>query len=227
MSSENHRNQNQLKFWPRRRRDPQHASGKTLLIISEIVIFTTITICTALIWNNNLNIYGISYFGVNFKSLPIIATGFVIGSIFLNISSSRLPNAPYERLLRFTLKIVAFGILLMLLTPYTVDTFFNWTHMAVGAAIFATEMYAGVYLAFRHSRDLFSRIALLVQFVGGLLAMFSLPDNMLNFMLQGEVIFQFGFMVLINHLLGLPIEEFKSTEAKPAKANSNLWRSTI
>lgn len=92
-------------------------------------------------------------------------------------------------------------MVLLLLTPYTLDTFFNWAHMAIGATIFAIEMYTGAVLCFEHTQDRVSEWALATQFFGVLLAAFSLPNNILNFMLKGEVIFQIGFMILLNHFL--------------------------
>lgn len=171
------------------------------VIASEIILLLTVMVCTIMIWNNNVNVYGISYFGVTTPTLPIVAIGFVAGSAILIMASRKLPSfAPYG-LVRLTLRVVSVGIVLLLLTPYTVDTFFNWAHMSLGAIIFAIEMYTGAVLCFRHMHDLLSKWALALQFFGGVLAMFSLPNNMLNFMLEGEVIFQLGFMVLLNHLL--------------------------
>ncbi len=171
------------------------------VVASEIVLLLTVMVCTIMIWNNNVNVYGISYFGVTTPTIPIVALGFVAGGAILIMASRKLPSyAPYG-LVRLTLRVVSVGMVLLLLTPYTVDTFFNWAHMTLGAIIFAIEMYTGAVLCFKHMRDLISKWALALQFFGGLLAMFSLPNNMLNFMLEGEVIFQLGFIVLLNHLL--------------------------
>ena len=171
------------------------------VVASEAVLLLTIFVCTVIIWNSKVNVYGISYFGVKAPTLPVVALGFVGGGIMLIMASRKFPSrAPYV-LVKWTLRIVSVGIVLLLLTPYTVDTFFNWTHMLLGAAIFVTELYTGGILCFRHMRDRISKWAFGIQFLGGLLAMFSLPDNMLNFMIEGEVIFQLGFMVILNHLL--------------------------
>ncbi len=171
------------------------------VITSEIVYLLTVMVCTVMIWNNNVNVYGISYFGVTTPTVPIIAIGFVTGSTILIMASRKIPSTPPYGLVKATLRIVSIGIVLLLLTPYTVDTFFNWAHMTLGAIIFAIEMYTGAVLCVKHMHDRFSKWALALQFFGGILAMFSLPDNMLNFMLEGEVLFQIGFMVLLNHLL--------------------------
>ena len=171
------------------------------VIASEIVLLLTVMVCTIMIWNNNVNVYGISYFGVTTPTLPIVAIGFVVGSAILIMASRKLPSTSPYGLVKVTLRVVSVGIVLLLLTPYTVDTFFNWAHMTLGAIIFAIEMYTGAVLCFRHMRDVLSKWALALQFFGGVLAMFSLPNNMLNFMLEGEVLFQLGFMVLLNHLL--------------------------
>ncbi len=171
------------------------------VIVSEIVLLSTIMVCTIMIWNNNLNVYGISYFGVRIPTLPVVAFGFVAGSIILIMASRKLPDFAPFGLVKLTLRVVSVGIVLLLLTPFTVDTFFNWTHMTLGAIIFAIEMYTGVVLCFKHLQDRVSKWALALQFFGGVLAMLSVPDNMLNFMIEGEVIFQLGFMILLNHLL--------------------------
>lgn len=176
------------------------------LIPSELILFATIAICTVVLQSNLVNVYGISYFGIRLKTIPIVAAGFVIGGSLLYLTSNKITaqEEPW-RLIRLTLRVVAVGIVLLLLTPYTLDTFFNWTHMAIGAAIFALQMYMSAVVTFRYSKDKISKIALLVQFIGGVLAMLSLPDNMLNFMLEGEVIFQIGFMALLNRTIRLKL----------------------
>ncbi len=171
------------------------------VVASEAVLLLTVMVCTVMIWNNNVNVYGISYFGVTTPTLPIVAIGFLAGSVILIMASRKFPDVPPYGLVKWTLRIVSVGILLLLLTPYTLDTFFNWTHMILGASIFIVELYTGGVLCFRHLHDRLSKYALIIQFMGGVLAALSLPDNMLNFMLEGEVIFQIGFMVLLNHLL--------------------------
>jgi len=171
------------------------------LIVSEIILLSTVLVCTVMIWNNNVNVYGISYFGVTTPTLPIVAIGFAVSSSLLLIASTKLPLVAPFGLVKLTIRVASVGIVLLLLTPYTLDTFFNWTHMALGATIFAIEMYTGAVLCFGHMQDRVSKWALATQFFGGLLAAFSLPNNMLNFMLEGEVIFQIGFMILLNHFL--------------------------
>ena len=171
------------------------------VMASEAVLLLTVMVCTVMVWNNNVNVYGISYFGVIAPTLPIIAIGFLSGSVMLVMAARMFPDTAPYRLVKWTLRIVSVGIVLLLLTPYTVDTFFNWTHMTLGAIIFIVELYTGGVLYFRHLHDRVSKYALAVQFTGGLLAMLSLPNNMLNLMLEGELIFQLGFMILLNHLL--------------------------
>lgn len=46
---------------------------------------------------------------------------------------------------RLTLQLLAVGLIALLATPYTVDAFFNWTHMAIGATVFLCEMVLGAY----------------------------------------------------------------------------------
>lgn len=183
-----------------------HLPARRLALAAESVLFATIWICTVVLHSDKVNTYGISYFGVKMTTLPIIATGFVLGGALLVSSSNRLQNLTQPwRLIKITLRCVGIGIVLLLLTPYTVDTFFNWTHMTIGAAIFATQMYAGSVIVFKYQKDNVTIIALLIEFIGGILAMFSLPDNMLNLMLEGEIIFQIGFMVILNRTLRLTI----------------------
>ena len=186
---------------------PPLQQARRLALIAESVLFASILICTLVLHSDKVNTYGISYFGVRLVTLPIIATGFVLGGALLVSCSNRLPNFTQPwKLIKITLRCVGVGIVLLLLTPYTVDTFFNWTHMTIGAAIFATQMYAGAVIVFKYQKDNVTTFALLIEFIGGILAMFSLPDNMLNLMLEGELIFQIGFMMILNRILRLSYE---------------------
>lgn len=187
------------------------------IIASEIVLLLSVMICTVMIWNNNLNIYGISYFGVTTPTVPIIAIGFVAGGILLILASRKIPGTPPHGLIRMTLRIVSVGLIMLLLTPYTLDTFFNWTHMAMGSMIFIIELYTGGVICFKYQRDRLSKYALAIQFLGGVIAAFSLPDNMLNLMLEGEVVFQLGFILLLNHILRTQ----PAAEASPLSPRAN------
>jgi hypothetical protein len=64
------------------------------------------------------------------------------------------------------LRIIAFGLLLLLITPFNKGAFHNWTHMTIGV---------------------------ITAFAGGALAATSLPDWNLAHLLQGEIVHEIGF----------------------------------
>jgi len=168
------------------------------LMIAYAALFGAL-LFDGLVWpTNQVNIYGISYYIVHLKTFFPLALGFVVCIALVIHIGRTLPPSPQP----FTLlrpSFVAIGILMagIMLTPYTWDTFFNWAHMTLGAMLFVVQLGVSIWITLRYVRSGLNWTMIAFQFLGGLLAMFSLPDNGINVLMPGEVIFQFGFAILL------------------------------
>ncbi len=192
----------------------RYAFALRSLLMAESVVAIALLACVSIEFNANASIYGISYYGVHLRTVWVLALGFLIGGFFLYRSAIALsPHRPWG-LLSSSLRVVAVGLVLLILTPYTLDTFFNWAHMTIGAAIFGFQMLVGFMTLRTMLRDPLAWLGVTVQLIGGVIAALSLPDHMLTYMLQGEIIFQSGFALAINHLL--------SQEVRRARLDGDL-----
>ena len=177
-----------------------YESGLRLLVGAELAMAVTLAACMAISYGKAASTYGVSYYGVHLDTLWILAVGFMTTSYLLYSSARAVDPRDPPAMVSLSLKVLAVGLIALLLTPYTVDTFFNWAHMIIGASIFGLQMAVGAVLAFKVLDDRLGWLGVAVEFGGGVLAALSLPDHMLTYMLQGEIIFQVGFAILVNHL---------------------------
>jgi hypothetical protein len=188
------------------------------LMVAYIALFGALLI-DGLVWpTSNVNIYGISYYLVHIRTFFPLALGFVICIALVIHVGRQLPgNEQPFRTLRASF--IAIGVLMagIMLTPYTWNTFFNWAHMTLGAALFVIQLALSIWITSRWVHGGITVIMIIVQLVGGILAMFSLPDNGINLLMPGEIIFQFGFAILLlssfsRLLTNLPIG-YQTTDA--------------
>ena len=171
------------------------------LYAAELTFGATVIVCSLILFDHSVSVYGISYWGIRLETVPILAIGLMATSLMLFQAASRLPDQKPFTYTAACFRVVGVGAILLLLTPYTAGTFFNWAHMTIGATFFLAQTATSGYLYFKLPRDSWLSSAILVQLFGGILAMLSLPDNLLTFMLQGEVLFQIGFALFINRTL--------------------------
>jgi hypothetical protein len=87
----------------------------------------------------------------------------------------------------------------LLLTPYSINTYFDFVHKTIGTTLFVVQLGLSLYLA-EQVKDWPSWIAVSLEVVGGLAALLSLPHNSLGYQFEGQLIFQIGFFTLINHV---------------------------
>lgn len=162
----------------------------------------------------NADVYGVSVYGVHLDTLPVYGATYLLCAYFLFRAGNTVSLHRHERLVRVALWGTGAGLTLLLITPFTLDTFFNWTHMVIGAAFFAFDMFVGVVLAASGAPSRWAIVAVGIQLVGGLLSAGSLPNHALTLMIQGEAIFQFGFAAILE----LWLRDAESATLLPSRA---------
>lgn len=196
------------------------------LMLGYGLLFGLLLVDTLLWPTKQVDAYGISYYLVHLDTFVILALGFIGCVVALLLEARDLPGDGLERLLRWSFRAMAGLLVAIMITPYTWNTFFNWAHMTVGAMLFVLQLALSIWLTIRYlPRKVLNWAMILLQFVGGLLAMWSLPDNGINLLIQGEVIFQAGFTLLLLYSMSHLIVE---TEAEaPAQTSwHHLGRTT-
>ncbi len=133
---------------------------------------------------------GISFYGVYPPTIPLLIAAFGAGGLGLWRAASAL--GAIVPALGSALRAVATGLGLLLLTPYDVNAYFNWTHMTIGVVMALVQGGVTIALVRRDARAGTWAIASL-QLAGGLLAAVSLPTWHVTYLLQGEIVYEIGF----------------------------------
>ncbi|NNN13560.1 MAG: hypothetical protein HKL81_07440 [Acidimicrobiaceae bacterium] len=192
------------------------------LYAAELTFSATVVVCSLILFDHSVSVYGISYWGIRLATVPVLVIGLTATSLLLFQAASRLPDDKPFTYIALCFRVVGVGAILLLLTPYTAGTFFNWAHMTIGAAFFLAQMTTSTYLYIKLPKDSWLNSAIVVQLLGGIMAMLSLPDNLLALMLQGEVLFQIGFALLINRTLKVHLAAPGNNQKLPDVTNGSL-----
>ena len=137
---------------------------------------------------------GISFYGVYPPTIPLLIGAFAAGGVGLWRSAGALGTR--WPALASALRAVASGLGLLLLTPYSLNAVFNWSHMTIGVVMALVQGGITIALVRRDPRvgtwAIFS-----LQLAGGLLAAVSLPAWPVAYLLQGEIVYEIGFGIAV------------------------------
>jgi hypothetical protein len=135
---------------------------------------------------------GISFFGVYWPTLPIIALGYLSSSVGLWRTATYFQYLDQSKVVVFGLRYIAVGLVGLLLLPYNVNGYFNLGHTILGISGALTQVTMALVLL-RPLHSWRGWLAFAIQIGGGLVAFAALPDWKFGYLLQGETIFQIGF----------------------------------
>lgn len=174
------------------------------LVMSQVVFFSSITICALLkpdVVSTNL---GISYFG-NYKvSLLPYTIGLLSSGYLIIKAGNALPRTDKTfKTLSEALYILAILIIGVCLTPYSLNEAINWLHIGASSLVFTAELALALWLVARQKHDITNIGLLIIQSSGALIALFSLIDTV-ELMFTAQLITQLAFgMLLIRTIYGL------------------------
>ena len=166
------------------------SAARRLLVTTQVVFFACVAVCALIAYGASAESSGISYFGVHAPTLPLVVVAYAVAAVGLWRAAALLEGC--DAVVTSTMRVVAVGLPLELVTPYNHGAFFNWAHMVIGVVIGVAQMGASASVAWRYRQAALS-LATLVQLAGGLAAAMSLPDWGFNHMLESEVLFAFGY----------------------------------
>jgi hypothetical protein len=171
------------------------------LLTADLALFGALLLVTIWYPTSAIDGYGISYYLTHLDSFVPLATGFVTCSVFSWLASRDLPLSGGLGVLRRALRIMSVLILGICFTPYTWGTLFDWTHQTLGSILFIEQLVISAWIWWRYARNWFNATMILVQVIGGVMALLSLPNDGIMVLFQGEVMFQIGFALLLFHSL--------------------------
>jgi hypothetical protein len=178
----------------------------TSLLLAQASFFiflaVAVTITTAGFEYN----HGLSFYGEHWSTAVPFGAGFFFCDYFLLRAANALPKDEYRlRKLSSLINILTVLLLLILLTPDTLNSFFNWSHIADSSILFFYELAFGVWLAARCFRDTFIVVLLFFLFSSGVLAMLS-QFHVVVYLSEGILVFQFIFGVLLTYAVSRFLE---------------------
>lgn len=167
-----------------------------VLLTTQALFFVALAWCIYLQHGFEARSAGISYFGVNHRTVFFAIVGYVIAAVGLWRTSRLFIEGGLDPLLALGLKLVAAMLLLLLVTPYTGGTFLNWAHMTFGVVGALVQLVIS-YALLRRSGSIAAITGTSIQLAGGIIGAFSLPDWKFQILLYGELMFELGFCLVL------------------------------
>jgi hypothetical protein len=165
---------------------------RRLLVVTQLVFFASLIACWIVAGGDRASTNGISFFGVYWPTLPIIALGYLSSSVGLWRTATYFQYLDQSKVVVFGLRYIALGLVGLLLLPYNVNGYFNFGHTILGVSGALTQVSMALVLL-RPLHSWRGWLAFAIQIGGGLVAFAALPDWKFGYLLQGETIFQIGF----------------------------------
>jgi hypothetical protein len=155
---------------------------------------------------------GISYYGIFRQTVIPYAIAILGSAIFMRRAlRSTAPASAAPNYIRGLANLVAAMSAGVVLTPYSLNTLFDWVHTALGAAVFALQLVLAWQFLGWTGGDNWIAFFFGVQFLSGVVAaVFVLPKH--GFLIQAQVAFQFAFGALLIRTARLLLPE-PETEA--------------
>ena len=163
-----------------------------VLLATQGIFFVALAWCMLLEHGSNAQTSGISFYGVNHRTVVSAVVGYVSAAVGLWRLSLIFREGGLDPLLWMGLRVIAVMLILLLVTPYNGGMFLNLAHMSVGVAGALTQLAISIVLLRRYG-SLAAILGFSVQLSGGILGAFSLPDWRFQFLLYAETIFELGF----------------------------------
>lgn len=166
--------------------------ARRFLLGTQLFFFATLLLCLLIVHSEVVENDGISYFGVDYRTIEILTLGFVVAAYGLWRTSAYFQRADAPVLVVVGLRVIAISLFVLLITPFDQGAFLNWAHMITGVTMALVELAIATLLLVSY-RGATSIAAFSVALGGGLIAAASLPNWGFPYLLQGEIIYEVGF----------------------------------
>ena len=159
---------------------------------------------------------GLSFYGEHWSTAVPYGSGFILCDYFLLRAANALPRKDKTfRLLYIFINILTLLLLSVLLTPDTLNSFFNWSHIIVSSVLFLFELYFAVWLSLNCYRDWIVLALLALQFLAGIFAMLS-QFHYVYYLSESSLFFQFFFGILLAYALAKFVQDPIKRRKDPA-----------
>lgn len=181
------------------------------LVYAQLCFFGLLLLCFAMLPTGLSTDTGITYFGTHWPTaIPYFFSYALCGAFMLKAADS----LPQHQLIARGLRSIVVLLPFVLLTPFTLNYLFDWSHRVISGALFLIELFLTIRLV-AGQKGLLNLLLLAFQAIGGLIAMFSLA-NILHTEILGQLMFQLAFGVLLVRLVAQLTAEAPATATSTA-----------
>lgn len=166
--------------------------ARHVLLVTQAVLCVSVVVCLVINHSAQAQNDGISFYGVNADTWPVLTAGFLVGTVGLWRTARYLDATDASSVVHYGVRWVALALPLLLLTPYNRGAVLNWAHMTIGVTMALAEFAVSIDLLLRHRRR-WIRVGFFIQLVGGLIGAAAMPDWHFGYLLQGEILIEVGF----------------------------------
>lgn len=147
---------------------------------------------------------GISFWGNYFPAIIPYSIGFTITAACLLYASYILPGVPAElAVMRRLLAALAFGLVLVLLTPEEVSPAIYWAHMAAAIYLYVVAGIGAIWIMLRDGRSRLDRMLFWMLAAGSMMSLLSLSYiHVLGVLALGQVLaLNAGVLIIVRATL--------------------------
>lgn len=180
------------------------------IIFGQIFLYIGLLVCVIIRPNGLGTNDGISYYGTVLATLAPYSIG-LLGGAFFAVFAGKAIREPYLQPVRLALFIYAPLVAGIVITPVTAGRWIDYLHTTLGTVLFLLQLALSIWLVWRLRHLWWSLLLCIIELVAGILsAIYVAPPQ--GFLLQGQIIFQLAFGMLL--VFGLQRPELNTSQAK-------------
>lgn len=177
-----------------------HPSARAILH-GQIVLLCSLLICVFLKPHGLAANAGFSYFGTFLVTVIPYSAALLGGAYYCYQAATRITQRDLQPL-RWGLLAIVPLLAIIVVTPYSVGTLFDWAHTTAGALLFILQIVLSIWLVWKLHFRLRTSLLLILEVVAGVVcSIYVAPDH--GLLLQFEILFQLAFSALMIYSLNL------------------------
>lgn len=169
---------------------------KRYLVYSQLATYITFLACIAIAPASLADNSGFSYFGHHRWTVVPFGAGILTAAYFLLRSAEFLPSNARTRKLKIFFRSLPILMTGLVVVPAVGNGWYDFIHRLFGTALFLAQLGLAGWLVWRIKNDRLNWLLIILQVSGGLIALIYL-NPVQGFELQGQLLFQLAFSVLL------------------------------
>ena len=162
------------------------------MVATQGVFFAALVVCVLIDSSYTAQNDGISFYGVYGPTVALVVVGYGTAAVGLWRVGQWFARHGGPAVLFLGARVVAVGLMLLLITPYDQGAFLNWSHMTVGVVVALVQLASTLALLRRGATP--RRVLLFsLQLAGGIVAAASLPNWHFPMLLAGESVYALAY----------------------------------